>query len=272
MLDTESPTNEALVPRALAGDRAALAMLVSRLQTPLYRLALRTLGRREDAEDATQDILVTVVTHLAEFRAESRLLTWAYTIATRALLKRKGREREEPVDVEQLSRIIDGGLALTVSGDQPAGDARALSREVRLTCTQNMLAALSLEERLAVLLVELLGADDALGAQLCEVSPEAFRQRLSRGRAKLRPVLEERCGLSNPQAPCDCTRQACAKQKAGREGKRRWEEPAPEVLERAIAQMGALCKVGGVFAGGGLPAAPQTLFTALQDQFPDLLG
>src|ERR1035437_7468410 len=67
--------------RAIAGNRAALERLVRALQGDIYGLALRMLCNREDAEDATQEILVRIVTHLSQFDFRSKLKTWAYRVA-----------------------------------------------------------------------------------------------------------------------------------------------------------------------------------------------
>jgi DNA-directed RNA polymerase specialized sigma24 family protein len=45
-------------------------------------VALRILWHPQDAEDASQEILVRVVTRLAQFDFESRLKTWVYRVAT----------------------------------------------------------------------------------------------------------------------------------------------------------------------------------------------
>lgn len=77
-----TPTSlEDLAKRALEGDREALDRLVHALQGDIYGLALRMLWNREDAEDATQEILVRVVTRLSQFGFRSRLTTWVYRVA-----------------------------------------------------------------------------------------------------------------------------------------------------------------------------------------------
>ncbi|HVM14814.1 MAG TPA: sigma-70 family RNA polymerase sigma factor [Egibacteraceae bacterium] len=83
--------------RAADGDRDALSALVRRLQDPMYRLALRFLGHPQDAQDATQEILIRVVTHLGSFEGRSRFTTWAYTVAFRSLLRTKRRFVESSV-------------------------------------------------------------------------------------------------------------------------------------------------------------------------------
>lgn len=68
---TESMTLEDVARLALDADRDAVEQLVKDLQGDIYGLALRMLWNREDAEDATQEILVRAVTRLAQFGSGS---------------------------------------------------------------------------------------------------------------------------------------------------------------------------------------------------------
>jgi RNA polymerase sigma factor (sigma-70 family) len=263
-------TLEELAARAVAGDRAALEAVCRELQAPMYRLALRMLGGAQDAEDATQEILVVIATHLSQFRGDSKLTTWAYTIASRHLLGvRRTRAEDRAVPVGELAALIDAGLAATTAQSLPEGDAAVLARDVQRTCSQAMLFALSREERHAVVLVEMLGASDALGAAICEVREDAFRQRLSRGRAKLAPVLAARCGLADVGAPCTCARQAAAKQRAGIKLPV-YRDPAGAA--RADAELGQLGRLRGLFAIDPPPVPQRDAWAALVARFPDLLG
>ena len=77
---------EDLARQAIGGDRDALDRLIRGLQGDIYALALRMLWNREDAEDATQEILVRVVTRLVQFDFHSKLKTWVYRIAVNYIL------------------------------------------------------------------------------------------------------------------------------------------------------------------------------------------
>ncbi len=83
---SEHPSLEETARRALAGDRNAVAALVRALQHDVYGLALRMLWHREDAEEATQEILIRVVTRLSQFDFRSQLKTWVFRVATNYLL------------------------------------------------------------------------------------------------------------------------------------------------------------------------------------------
>ena len=76
-----------LVDRARDGDRDALGLLLDSLRGPLHRLAVSMLWSREDAEAATQEALIAVMTNLAPFRGEASVSTWAHRIAVRLYLR-----------------------------------------------------------------------------------------------------------------------------------------------------------------------------------------
>jgi RNA polymerase sigma factor (sigma-70 family) len=268
-------TLEQLAGRSLTGDRAALESLCRALQGPVYRLAQRMLGDPADAEDCTQEILVRVVTHLAQFRGDARLMTWVYTIATRHLLRaRASRAETRAVPVEKVANAIDAGVAMTRHATELRdGEARVLARDVQRTCTQAMLLCLTREERIATLLAEMLGATDAIGAEICGIGPEAFRQRLARARAKLRPLLEERCGLADPARPCRCTRQVLAKRQAKlRLPVYQDDQDTPDFLERAEEQLGDMRRLHAILTVDPPPAPRAELWAAIVARFPDLLA
>ncbi|MBO0878169.1 MAG: RNA polymerase sigma factor, partial [Pseudonocardia sp.] len=65
------PGEADLVRAALAGEADALERVVRTVQDAVYRLALRMTGLPADAEDATQEILIKVVTRLSSWRGEA---------------------------------------------------------------------------------------------------------------------------------------------------------------------------------------------------------
>jgi RNA polymerase sigma factor (sigma-70 family) len=77
---------EVLVTMANEGDKKALEELVLQIQDKIYGLALRMLYNPSDAEDASQEILFKIITHLGTFRGESSFSTWMYRVAANHLL------------------------------------------------------------------------------------------------------------------------------------------------------------------------------------------
>jgi RNA polymerase sigma factor (sigma-70 family) len=82
-----------LVAQAVAGDRHAVEELLTAIQGDVYNLAVRMLWSSDDAADATQEILMKVVTRLSSFRGESTFRTWVYRVAANHLngLSRESR-------------------------------------------------------------------------------------------------------------------------------------------------------------------------------------
>lgn len=205
----------ALAYRAAQRDLEALEQLCLEVRDPIYRLALRMLGSPHDAEDAAQEILIRVVTHLGQFEGRAQFMTWVYTVATRYLLRTRQRAAERSVlGAEPFAEWLDTHLADTGYGPAEEAEMKLLEDECRVACTYGMLLCLTREQRIALLLGDVLGLSDREGAQICEVSRTAFRQRLSRARGTIRSIIAKRCGLIDVSNPCSCSRQlgACIQQ------------------------------------------------------------
>jgi RNA polymerase sigma factor (sigma-70 family) len=211
------PEDRALVTRARSGERGALDELVRRHQAWIYNMAVRMLSHPQDAEDATQEILLKALTRLASFEGRSSFRTWLYRIAVNHVLNAR-RGRREP---EALSfRCYGHGLDETPDLDPPDQasvpvDVRLLVDEARIGCTSGMLLCLDREQRLIYVLGEIFEVSDAVGAELLEISRENFRQRLARARRDLHNFMNDKCGLVNRANPCRCARKTRGFMQAG---------------------------------------------------------
>jgi RNA polymerase sigma factor (sigma-70 family) len=164
----------------------------------------------EDAEDATQEILVKLITKLSTFEGRSRFRTWLYRIATNHLLNMKrGRSESETLTFSEYARGLDETPELDLPDPRELPiDTRLFLDEARIGCASGMLLCLSREQRLAYVLAEMLGVTDVVAAEILELSREAFRQRLARARRDLHSFLKDECGLMDPANPCRCARKA----------------------------------------------------------------
>lgn len=269
-------TVDELARRAADGDRDALSALVREIQHPMYRLALRFLGHPQDAEDACQEILVRIVTRLGTFEGRSKFTTWAYTVATRSLLRTRKRAVESSVQgAERFAAFLDAGMG-DIDTTMEEAEYRLLCEEVRISCTYGMLLCLSRPQRAAYLLADVVGLTDVEGAEILECTREAFRQRVARARRTLHYVIDNRCGLVDPANPCHCGRQIAAGLDAGilhrdhvvlaehpRHEVRVWIEPVARQLDQVVA-------IGDLYRFDRF-AAPASLWDDLQQRYPELL-
>jgi RNA polymerase sigma factor (sigma-70 family) len=200
--------DRALVVRARSGDRDALEALVRRHQPWVYNIALRMLAHPHDAEDATQEILLKALTRLSSFEDRSSFRTWLYRIVVNHVLNMKRGRREPEV---MTFGCYGHGLDATPDLDLPDPrtvpvDLQLLVDEARISCTSGMLLCLDREQRLVYVLAEIFGVTDVVGAELLEISPDNFRQRLARARRDLHSFMNDKCGLVNRANPCRCAR------------------------------------------------------------------
>jgi RNA polymerase sigma factor (sigma-70 family) len=180
---------ENLVRRAQLGEAAALEAVVAEVQ------------------DATQEVLIRLVTKLSTFRGESSFRTWVYRVAAHAILNFRGvlklPERTFEESGALLEEALDRGERLELG---PEADRETLVNEVKLVCTHGMLLCLDRPHRLAYVLGEILEFPGEEAAAILETTPEAFRKRLSRARDEMGAFLRRHCGLADPSNRCRCVR------------------------------------------------------------------
>lgn len=200
-----SSTMEQLVKEAKSGDREALERIVQNIQTPIYRMAFRMLGLPEDAEDAAQEIIIKVITHLGDFRGRCQFFSWVYRIASNHLINtRKQRMERLGINFELWESLIHVDVAAPGLDAFPEAEKALLIQEVRIGCMQGLLMSLDRDHRMAVILGEIFEVTSQEGAFILEISPEAFRKRLSRGRKRIEAFMRKNCTLLNPERPCRC--------------------------------------------------------------------
>jgi RNA polymerase sigma factor (sigma-70 family) len=198
----------ALVERARAGDRDSLEQLVVQVQRPIYNLALRMLWHPEDARDATQEILIRIITHLGTFRGDSRFLTWVYRISANYLIStRASRVEAQGYTFQRFADELHEGLAAPIAAsDEWPADKALLLEEVKIGCMHALLTCLDRAHRLAYILGEILELDGGEAARILNISHAAFRKRLSRARNAIIEFTSAQCGLIDPGNDCRCAR------------------------------------------------------------------
>jgi len=197
--------DERLVRRAADGDRDALEAVVRGGQDGVYRLALRMLWHPADAEDATQEILVRLVTRLDAFRGEAAFGTWAYRVAVNHLLTTRRRRAERAaLSFDEFGEDLAHGLDRAYAA--PGVDDAVLEEEVKVGCTQAMLLCLDRGQRAAYIVGEVFDLPSDEAAWILELTPAAYRKRLSRAREEMEAFLAGRCGLANPENACRCAK------------------------------------------------------------------
>ena len=195
---------QALVEKATSGDKEALEMLISGVQDIVFNLSLRMLGSFADAEDAAQDILLKVLTHLSSFRGDSSFTTWVFSIAVNHLKNyKKHMFARFPLSFEYYGDDIENARIQDVPDLTQNVEKDILAEELKMSCTNVMLQCLDTESRCIFVLGTMFKIDSRIAGDILEMTPEAYRQRLSRIRKKMADFLGQYCGeYGNGRCKC----------------------------------------------------------------------
>jgi RNA polymerase sigma-70 factor, ECF subfamily len=168
------------------GDRDAFEVLIRRHRDRLWAVALRTMRDPEEAADALQDAMISAFRAAGSFRAESAVTTWLHRIVVNACLDRIRRRTARPT------------VALSEQTAEPAERRdRIAERETALT-VEAALAQLPVEQRAAIVLVDVEGYPVAECAAILGVAEGTVKSRCARGRARLAVILSDE---RNPGPP-----------------------------------------------------------------------
>jgi RNA polymerase sigma factor (sigma-70 family) len=218
-LADNSPTDQEeqdLVMRARSGDHTALEDLLQHHQRWIYNIAVRMLYHPQDAQDATQEILIKILTRLSSFEGRCSLRTWLYRIVVNHLLNtRRSRVEDPAINFRMYGEELDNTPDLELQDPKGAPDANLLVTEAMLACTSGMLLCLDREQRLSYILGAIFAVSDTVAAEVLEIAPDNFRQRLARARRDLRNFMNDKCGLVNQANPCRCAKKTRGFNRAG---------------------------------------------------------
>lgn len=205
-----------LIRQAKDGDAAALSGLVKGIQDKVFRLSMRMLADPDAAQDATQEILIRVITKLSTFKGDSRFETWVHKVAVNYLLTaRKVIARDPGLSFETFGQDLIDGL---VDEDMASAEDHVMLNDLRLRCTMAMLMCLDRKHRATYVLGEVLELEHTEAAQILGIEPATFRKQLSRARSSVQDFTAAHCGLASPTAPCSCPRRLPAALSCGRLG------------------------------------------------------
>jgi RNA polymerase sigma-70 factor (ECF subfamily) len=190
-------SDEEVVGRVLAGDRALYEVLVRRYNQRLFRVARAIVRDDAEAEDVMQHVYVQAYAHLAQFAGRAQFSTWLTRIAVYESLARV-RRRARHAEPRSASRDDEGGLGRLPSGD-PDPEQQAFQAEVRVLL-ESAIEAIPAVYRAVFVLREVEGLSTAETALCLDVSEDVVKTRLRRARGYLRAELLDRAGLASASA------------------------------------------------------------------------
>jgi RNA polymerase sigma-70 factor, ECF subfamily len=174
ILDTLADTE--LLAAHRAGDPAAFGTLAARYRQALWAIALHTLGDPDAAADAVQEALLAAYRRATTFRGEASVRTWLSRIVVNACIDRIRHDR--------VRRTVPWP-----DRDMPARRSDPAVEVVTRLAVHEALAVLPVEQRVAVVLVDVQGYPVGEVAAILGVPPGTVKSRCARGRARLAVLL-----------------------------------------------------------------------------------
>ena len=191
-----APLNEEamvrLVEQARAGDTGARHTLYVQHVDRVFRTVRGMLRSDADAEDVTQDAMLTVLTSLHKYTARpgARFAAWVTTVAVNTARRRFRRRRPELTATGELPDTPDYG----------ADPADRLDRDRRRRALLIALAELTGRERMIVSLRYGAGLNASEIGAAAGIDPATIRKTLERARARLGDRLETLLGSAGGRA------------------------------------------------------------------------
>jgi RNA polymerase sigma-70 factor (ECF subfamily) len=176
--------------RARAGDLDAFNDLVVCYQDRLFALVVRMVPDRDQAADAVQEAFLHAYRHMDAFRGGS-VKSWLGRIAINAAMDAQRFKKRRPADpYPELED--DSWQPPADAGADPVSHSLANERRVAL---EGALAAITPDQRAAIVLYDVEGFDYAEIATMTGVSLGTVKSRIHRGRLALRDLLVDRMEL-----------------------------------------------------------------------------
>ena len=189
----------AALAAAAQGDSEAFRALVEAYQDRVFGHVLSMVGRREQAEDLTQEIFVKAYFALPRFKKDAAFFTWLYRIASNHCLDflRKKHPAELPLDAPVSDRQEDLFADLLAA---PAAERPETGVE-NAAALADLLNEIDPEQKLILVLRELEGQPYEALAQILDCPVNTVKSRLNRAREALKAVFVRKHGNILPAAP-----------------------------------------------------------------------
>lgn len=180
--------DEQLVARIAAGERALFAQLYGLYYPRTFALAYGMTGRREQADDMTQEIFLRAYERLGSYNGRSSFATWFYRLAVNQSLNYCRRERRHKSSVSD-AEDVESLTGASGSGADGRMEAALLQQQVQAQVRQALLT-LKPEMRVLIVLKEIEGLSYEEIAERLDCSMGTVASGLSRARKLLARKLE----------------------------------------------------------------------------------
>jgi len=189
----EPQSDESLLAAGRQGDARALEALLERHQGQVYRFGMKMCRDPEDAKDVLQDTLLAMARSVRDFRGQSSLSTWLYSIARRFCMRKQQRNKQ----AQERERSLESGARTESEGladPAEAPDDTLAGKQVERALDE-AIAGLDPMYREVLLLRDVEGLTAAEVAEVLGLTVQAVKSRLHRARLSVRARVAPLLGI-----------------------------------------------------------------------------
>ncbi len=175
-------------------DEEAFNEIVNRYGDKIYGLALRITRNPSDAEEAMQEVFLTLIKKLDTFRGESKFSSWLYRVAVNTIYMhlRSNKKYENEVSLEDYAPYNENGTLHGIKDkDWSSRPDKALLSKESLEIIERAAAELPEPNRVVFILRDIEGFSNEEVAEIVKLSVPAMKSRLHRARLFLRDRLSD---------------------------------------------------------------------------------
>ncbi|MBI3669214.1 MAG: sigma-70 family RNA polymerase sigma factor [Acidobacteria bacterium] len=186
--DRANDPTEALVDRAVAGEKQAFDQIIRLHEAYVYRICPGITGNTDDAEDAMQNAFLKAFLSLSQFRREARFRSWLTRIAINEALQRLRKQKELAAWIDEVPKIEEDWMPKQISDWGPNPEQSLLAGELRQILEEAILA-LHTPYRIVFVLRDICGHSTPEVAAFLNLTIPAVKSRLLRARLQVRERL-----------------------------------------------------------------------------------
>jgi len=185
-----------LIKRSQKGDINSFEELIKEYKKMAYNIALKMLKNKEDAEDVSQEALIKVYKSIDRFNMQSSFKTWLYRIVVNTCLDHVRKNKENPISINQPIRSGYDEFYMDVEDNRPTPQEIL---ETKLTQKMVMDAVNELDEdfKSIIILRDINDLSYEEISEILECNIGTVKSRISRGRQKLKEILEKNVAVYN---------------------------------------------------------------------------
>ncbi len=161
-----------IIQLAAKGDIDAFGEIYRAFSRLVYNVIFRIVGSKEDAEELTQEVFVSIFQKLGQFQFKSSIKTWVYRVAVNTALtgkQKQNREKEKVMELGSAKRVQD----------------QSIKSEITMESISDLLNVLPQDQRICLILRSMEGLSYQEISDTLQLNLNTVRTRLKRARETL---------------------------------------------------------------------------------------